>query len=126
MSEYVKTFNKEKNDKIMSLHIDDEKLLEKYKTIWTKIEALQNIKLNTLPVSDNRYTKTDLRTYCDKFYTNFRDLNVPEDGVVSLNLSDIAIITVKGVDYRCIIHDISKSYPIHLLENPVLDYDGYI
>ena len=38
----------------MSFRIDDEKLLEKYKTIWTKIE-LKNIVLNVLPVYDNRY-----------------------------------------------------------------------
>ena len=30
----------------MSFHIDDEKLLEKYKATWTKIEDLKNIKLN--------------------------------------------------------------------------------
>ena len=29
-----------------------------------------------------------------------------------LNTSDIAIIIVKGVDYRCIIHDISRSEAI--------------
>ena len=28
----------DKNNKLMSFHIDDEKLLKKYKTIWTKIE----------------------------------------------------------------------------------------
>ena len=38
----------------------------------------------------------------------------------------IAIITVKGVDCHCIIHDISKSEAIHLLENSVLDDRGYI
>ena len=38
-----------------------------------------------------------------------------------LNVSDIAIITVKSVDYRCIIHDISKSKAILLLENSVLE-----
>ena len=27
----------------MSFHIDDEKPLEKYKTIWTKIEELKNL-----------------------------------------------------------------------------------
>ena len=37
ISEYVKTF-KEKNKKLMSLLTDGEYLLEKYKTIWTKIE----------------------------------------------------------------------------------------
>ena len=43
MSRYVTTFkvkdgNEDKNNKLMSFHIDDEKLLERYKTIWTKIE----------------------------------------------------------------------------------------
>ena len=32
----------------MSFHIDDKNLLEKYKTIWTKIEDLENIELNVL------------------------------------------------------------------------------
>ena len=41
MSGYVKTFkvkdgDKDKNYKLMSFYIDDEKLLEKYKTIWTE------------------------------------------------------------------------------------------
>ena len=37
----VKTFKfKDKNNKLMSLRKNDEKLLEKYKTIWTKIEDL--------------------------------------------------------------------------------------
>ena len=43
-----------------------------------------------------------------------------------LNISDIANIAAKGVDYHCIIHDIRKSKAIHLLENYVLDYWGYI
>ena len=33
-----------------------------------------------------------------------------------LNISDIAILTVKGVNYHCIINDISKSNIIHLLK----------
>ena len=63
----------------MSFHIDDEKLLEKYKYISAKIEGLKNIESNALPVYDDRYIKTKLRTYGDKVYTNFRSLNVPED-----------------------------------------------
>ena len=42
----------------MPFHIDDGKLLENYKTIWTQIEDLQNIELNALPVYDSRYIKT--------------------------------------------------------------------
>ena len=36
--------------------------------------------------------------------------------IFCLNLSSIAIITVEGVDYCCIIHDISKHEAIHFLE----------
>ena len=35
---------KNKNNKLMSLWRDDNKLWEKYKTIWTKIKDLVNIK----------------------------------------------------------------------------------
>ena len=46
MRGYVKTFqvkvgNKDKNNKFMSFLIEDEKLLEKYIAIWTKIEGLK-------------------------------------------------------------------------------------
>ena len=44
MSGYVKTFKVEnKINKLMSFCIDDEKLLERYKAIWTKSEDLKNI-----------------------------------------------------------------------------------
>ena len=47
----VKTINvKDKNKKLMSFHINDEKLLEKCKTIWTKIEDLKNIELSALQI----------------------------------------------------------------------------
>ena len=67
MSGYVKTFkvkdrDKDKDSKLISFRIFDEKLLEKYKTIWTKIEDSKNIELNALPVYDNRYIKTKIRT----------------------------------------------------------------
>ena len=39
MSGYVKTFTiEDKINKLISFCIDDKKLLEKYKAIWTKIE----------------------------------------------------------------------------------------
>ena len=60
ISGYVKTLkvkdrDKDKKNKLMSSDIDDEKLLEKKKAIWAKIEDLKNIELNVLPVYDNRY-----------------------------------------------------------------------
>ena len=46
--------------------------------------------------------------------------------ILSVNISDIAIIAVKNVDYRCIIHKISKSEAINLLSNSVLKNRGDI
>ena len=43
-----------------------------------------------------------------------------------LNISDIAIITFKNVDFCCIVHDINKSEAINLLKNSVLEHHWYI
>ena len=58
--------------KTISFHIDDGKLLEKYKAIWTKTEDLKNADLNALPVYDDRYINTKTRTYGDKVYTKIK------------------------------------------------------
>ena len=56
MSGYVKTFKvKQGDNKLLSFHIDDEKLFEKYQAIWTKIGDLKSIELNALPLYDDRY-----------------------------------------------------------------------
>ena len=62
MSGYVKPYKvnekeKYKNDKFLSFGIDDEKLLEKYKAVQTKIEDLKNINLSALPVYDDSIEK---------------------------------------------------------------------
>ena len=90
----VKDGDNDKSNKLMSFGIDDDKLLEKYKTICTRIKDLKNIELNLLPVYDDRYIKTKTRTYSDKDYTNFRGLNVPEDGV------ECEFFTIISIDLR--------------------------
>ena len=87
ISVYAKTFknkggrHKNENSKLITSCINDDKLFEKYKIIWTKLEDLKNIELNALPVYDNKYIKIKVRPYDDKVYTSFRGLNVPENGV---------------------------------------------
>ena len=80
---YAKTFkvkygHKQKNNKLMSVRIDDEKPLEKYKTIWTKIEDLKSTELNALLVYDGRHITTKIRKTNDKVYINFRVINVSD------------------------------------------------
>ena len=39
----VKVGDKDKNNTLMSLRIDNDNLLEKYKTVWTKIECFKKM-----------------------------------------------------------------------------------
>ena len=50
----------------LSLQTMNEKLLDKYKAVWTKVEDLKNLALYALPVHDDRCIKTKIRTYSDK------------------------------------------------------------
>ena len=60
-------------------------------TIWTKIEDSKNIELNVLPVYDDRYIKTKIRTYGNKVYTDFRSLCMPEDDIECESFTVISI-----------------------------------
>ena len=98
MSGYVRKFkvkdgNKDKKSKLMSFRIDDKNVLEKYEAIWNKIEDLENIEINALPVYDERSVKTKVRTWGDKVYANFRGINVPEDD------RECDSITVISIDF---------------------------
>ena len=46
--------------------------------------------------------------------------------MLSVNISNIAIITCKNVDYCCIIQNINKSEAINSLEGSVPEDCGYI
>ena len=84
----------------MYLPKNDNKLLEKCKTIWNKIEDLKNIKLDALPVFDDRYIKTKIKTYGNKVYTNFRGLNVPKDDVELESFTVMSVDSLLGFDNK--------------------------
>ena len=92
----------------MFFRIDYEKLLEKYRAIWTTIECLKNIKLK---VYDDRCIKTKIRTFTDKVYANFCDLNMPEDDI------EYESFTVISIDYLLVYE--SKYYLQVCLDNCV-------
>ena len=45
--------------------------------------------------------------------------------MLTVNISDSTIVTVKNVEYRCILHNINKSESMYLLQNFVLKDYGY-
>ena len=79
----------------MSFHIDDKKLLEKYKIIWFKIE------LNASPVHGDRYIKNKIGTYGDEVYTNFCGLNVSEDDIECESFTVISIESLLVQENKC-------------------------
>ena len=95
----IKTEDKGKNDNLMLFRIDDDKLLEKCKTIWTKIEDLPNIELHSLSAYNDRY---------------IRGSNVPEDGVVYESFTVICIdsIVVFGNKYYLLVYLDHCAYKI--------------
>ena len=66
---------------LMSFHTDYDKLLNNYKTIWTKIEDIKNIELNALSVYDVGMKKVKICVYRYKFYASFCGLNLSKDGL---------------------------------------------
>ena len=55
----------------MSFRRNDDKVTEKYKSIWNEIKDLRNIELNALSTYDGRYIKAKIRTYGNMVYDNF-------------------------------------------------------
>ena len=122
----VKIFKvKERNNKLMSFQIDNEKLLGKYKTIWTMIEDLKIIKLNTLPVYGDRLIKTKTRTFRDKVYTNFRGLNVPEDDKECKSFTVISINSLLVYDKKYFLQVYLENCAYKIVNKQMADYlDG--
>ena len=87
----------------MPFRIDDEKLLEKYKVIWNKIEDLKNIDLNALPVYDDIYIKIKIKTCNGKVYTNVHGLNLLEDYIKcgSFTVIYIDLLLEYGANITC-------------------------
>ena len=95
---------------MISFLIDDEKLLEKYKTIWTKIEDLKN------------YIKTKIRTNSNKVYTIFGGLNVLEDDreCESFTVTSIDSLLVYKNKYWLQIY--LDNYAYKIIDKEMIDY----
>ena len=54
-----------------------------------------------MPVYDDRYMKTKIRTHGDTGYTNFRGLNVPEDDIEKESFIVISIDSLLVCEDKC-------------------------
>ena len=96
--------------------------MEKYKAIWIKIEDLQNIELNALPVYDGRYIKMKIRTYCDKVYTNFHGLNVAEDDIECESFPIISIDSLLAYENKYYLQVYLDNCAYKIVNEQMTDY----
>ena len=90
-----------------------------------------NISKGTDPTKNNKIKESMIR-HCRFFNYGFKFQDYVCNGchdqtILSVNIINIAIITIKNVVYhRCIIHNIIKSEAVNLLKNSVLEDRRYI
>ena len=65
---------------LMSFCITENDVLEKFGSIWRKIEYLKGVNLTALLLNDKKYIKAKIRTHV-KNITNFPDQGVPDNRV---------------------------------------------
>ena len=108
----------------MSSRIDDEKLLKKQKTIWIKTEDLKNTQLYALPVCDDWYIQTKIRIYGDKVYTNFRDINAPEDDIEFESFTVISIDSLLAYESKYYLQVYLDNCAYKIVGKQIIDYLG--
>ena len=55
----------------MSFKLEDERVYLKYTEIWNKIKNSLNLKFNSLPIYDDKYIKTKVKTFNNMINTLF-------------------------------------------------------
>ena len=132
-SGYAKTFkgkdrdkDKKNKNKLISLCVDDEKMLEKDQTIWYKIKDFQNIELNTLPVYGDMFIKTKIKKDSDNVYTNFRGSNMAEDGVECVSFTIISFNSWLVYENKCYLQVYLDGCTYKIVDKQMIDYFRYI
>ena len=92
MNAYAKYFDK--NSKYMNHSVKDKKMLKKYLKISNKIKSLIKKELNSEPVYNDKYTKTKIKIYNDKVYTNFQHNKIPKGNECHACLSVILLDSI--------------------------------
>ena len=66
-------------------------MLEKYNKIWNKVSKVIEKRFDSVPIYNNKYLKTKIKSYKGKVNTNFHDDKVPKNGSHYICLSVILI-----------------------------------
>ena len=87
-SAHVKSYNGQ--PKWMYFLIEDDELLEKYNTIWDKVNADIKKEFDSKPVYNKNFSKTKIKSYGDEV-TDFYDKQIPK---MDSNYNCLAVISL--------------------------------
>ena len=68
----------DKNNKYINLLVNDKEILKKYSEILKKIKSLIKEEFNSEPVYNGKYSKTKIKIYNNRVYTNFQHNKIPK------------------------------------------------
>ena len=71
---------------------------------------------------DDRYIKTKIRIYSDKVCTNFRGLNVPEEGIECESFTVISIDSLPVYENKYYLQVYLDNCPYKIVNNKMTDY----
>ena len=98
----------EDGGKSMSFKTEDEDVYLKNNTIWNKIKSILNVKFHSLPIYDDKYIKTKVKTFNNSINTLFSGDEISKERIHYVCISAICIDSVLRRD--------KKNYPQVYLE----------
>ena len=78
--------------------------------------------MNTSPVYNDKYIKTQLRTYTDKVYTNLHGLNVPQDHGEPESFTIISIDSLLACESKCYLQVYLDNLAYKIVDTQMIDY----
>ena len=98
MSGYIKYFDD--GGKNVSFKIEDESLYLKYTEIWNKTKKSLNTRFHNQPNYDDKYIKTNVKTFSSMINTLFSDNEITKERNHCICIAAICIDSVLKVDKR--------------------------
>ena len=106
MSRYIKYFDN--GGRNMSFKIEDEGMCLKYTEMWNKIKKSLNTRFHSQPIYDDKYAKTEVKTFSRMINTLFSGNEIPKERNHYICIAAICIDSALELD--------KKNYPQVYLE----------
>ena len=97
MRGYIKYF--ENGGKNMSFKIEDDEVYVKYNQIWNKIKELLEVKFYSEPIYDDKYIKTEVKTFSSVINTLFSGNEILKERVEYACISVDSVLRVDRKNY---------------------------